>query len=220
MSTLEHTSSIARSLTPRALDGSQLPAVILLILSGAVLVAGIVLDNYYLLAALPVLLLVTKYPVEMSLGVFAFLIPFGSVLAIANSGYTVNWILGAVAGAILFAFGLITNRLQAPPRAMLWWTLFILWGGVTLLWAFDPANGLVRFASAGCLVLLYLVVVSVGIDAREFRAVILFAIAGGVFAAGYTLREFTQGYAFFSRASLIVNGQEANPNELADTLLF
>lgn len=220
MSTLEHTSSIERSLTPRPLNDSQLPGVVLLILAGAVLVAGIVLENYYLLAALPALLLVCKYPVEMSLGIFAFLIPFGPVLAIGNSGYTVNWFLGAAAGAVLFAFGLINNRLQAPPRTTLWWALFILWGGVTLLWAFDPANGLVRFASAGCLVLLYLVVVSVGIDAREFRTVILFAVAGGVFAAGYTLREFTQGISFLDRASLIVNGQEANPNDLADTLLL
>jgi O-antigen ligase len=220
MSTFEHTSSIERSSTPRPLYDSQFPAVILLVLSGAVLVAGIVLENYYLLAALPVLLLVCKYPVEMSLGIFAFLIPFGSVLAIGDSGYTVNWVLGAAAGAILFAFGLVNNRLQAPPRITLWWALFILWGGVTLLWAFDPAKGLVRFASAGCLVLLYLVVVGIGIDEREFRTVILFAMAGGVFAAGYTLREFNQGYSFFSRASLIINGQEANPNDLADTLLL
>lgn len=220
MSTVEHTSSIERSLTPRPLSDSQLPAAILLVLAGAVLVAGIVLENYYLLAALPVLLLVCKYPVEMSVGIFAFLIPFGSVLAIGDSGYTVNWILGAAAGAVLFAFGLLNNRLQAPPRITLWWALFILWGGVTLLWTLDPAKGLVRFASAGCLVLLYLVVVSIGIDEREFRAVILLAIAGGVVAAGYTLREFNQGYSFFSRASLMLNGQEANPNELADTLLM
>lgn len=220
MATIEHTSSIEPSLTPRRLYVSQLPAVILLILAGAVLVAGIVRENYYLLAALPLLLLVSKYPVEMSLGIFAFSIPFGPVLAIGNSGYTVNWILGAAAGAVLLAFGLLNNRLQAPPRTTLWWALFILWGGVTLLWGFDPVNGLVRFASAGCLILLYLVVVGVGIDAREFRAVILLAIAGGVFAAGYTLREFTQGFSFLSRASLMVNGQEANPNELADTLLL
>ena len=220
MSSLDHTSSIDHTLTRHFSRYPQLPGLVLLVMAGAVVIVGIVLQNYYMVAALPVVLLLIRYPVELSLGIFAFLIPFDSVLAIGQTGYTVNWLWGGAAGAVLFTYGLVRGRLKTPPRAALWWGLFTFWAAATLFWALDPSQVLQRLPSAVCLFLFYLVAVSFRIHPRELRIVVLLAIAGGVLAAGYTLREFAQGTGWFSRASLIVNGQKANPNELADTLLL
>jgi O-antigen ligase len=220
MATFEQAGSLDRSLVARPSYYGQLARVFLLVFASAVVILGIVLQNYYLLAALPAILLVSEYPVELTLGVFAFLMPFDTVLVLGQSGHTVSWLVGAAAGLVLLAFGLLSGRLIAPPRAALFWGLFILWGGMTLFWALDPAQGLQRLPTALFLFLFYLVVVSFRITPRELTAVILFAVAGGVFASGYTLREFSQGLGLLSRASLIVSGQGANPNDFADSLLL
>src|SRR5579872_5136792 len=220
MPTLEHSGSMER---PLALGPSQygnFRAAILLLLAGTVLVAGIVLGNYYLIAAIPAVFLLMRYPVELTLGVFAFLIPFDTVLLIGQSGYSVSWAFGAAAGAALLAYGVLSGRLTTPPRAALWWGLFVLWAAATLFWALNPAQGLERLPTAVFLFLLYLVVVSFRMTVGELTAVVLFAIAGGVFASGYAIREFTQGIGWFSRAALVVSNHQANPNDFADSLLL
>jgi O-antigen ligase len=220
MSTFEQTGSLERFLVPRSSYYAQFASIFLLLIACAVAILGIVLQNYYLLGIFPAVLLLIKYPVELPLGVFAFLIPFDSVLMLGQSGHTLTWLTGAAAGGILLAYGVLSGRLIAPPRAALWWGLFVLWGAISLLWALDPAQGLERLPTALLLFLLYLVVVSFRITPRELTTVILCAIAGGVFASGYTLREFSHGTGFFSRASLIVSGQDSNPNDFADSLLL
>jgi O-antigen ligase len=207
------------SLVPQPSYYGGLGAALLLALASATVIAGIVLHNYILLLSLPAILLVLKYPVESTLGVFAFLIPFDTVLMSGQSGHTVSWLLGAAAGAVLFAYGLVSGRLTAPPRAALWWGLLILWGAASLFWALDPAQGLARLPTAIFLFLLYLVVVTFRISRRELQVVVLLTIAGGLFASAYALREFSQGVGWFSRASLVVSNQEANPNDFADSLL-
>jgi O-antigen ligase len=64
------------------------------------------------------------------------------------------------------------------------------------------------------------VVVSFEITERELKAVILMTIAGGLIASAYALREFAHGTGWFSRASLVIAGHEANPNDFADSLLL
>lgn len=220
MPTLEHSGSMERPLALGSSDYGNLRAVILLFVAGAVLVAGIVLGNYYLIAALPAVFLLMRYPVELSLGLFAFLIPFDAVLLIGQSAHSVNWAVGAAAGAALLAYGMLSGRLAAPPRAALWWGLFVLWAAATLFWALDPAQGLERLPTAVFLFLLYLVVVSFRITAGELTAVVLFTIAGGVFASAYAIREFTQGIGWLSRAALVISNHQANPNDFADSLLL
>ena len=219
MATFQPTGALERTLFPRT-SYSQFASVFFLLIACAVVILGIVLQNYYVLAIPPAVLLLIKYPVELPLGVFAFLIPFDSVLMLGQSGHTLTWLTGAAAGGILLAYGVLSGRLTAPPRAALWWGLFILWGAASLLWALDPGQALERLPTALLLFLLYLVVVSFRISPRELAVVILCVIAGGVFASGYTLREFSQGTGFFSRASLIVSGQDSNPNDFADSLLL
>lgn len=220
MTTMENTGSMERSLALRPSKAEDIPALILLLVAGAVSVAGIALENYYLIAALPVGFLVLRYPVEMTLGVFAFLIPFDNVLLVGQGGFNVDWALGAAAGAVLLAYGIVNGRLTVPSRAALWWGLFVLWGAATLLWALDPAQVKEQLPTAIFLFLLYLVVTSFCITPREFMAVVLFSIAGGVFASGYAMREFTQGIGWFSRAALVISNHQANPNDFADSLLL
>ncbi len=220
MTTLEQSGTIEGPLTLLPSHYGNFRAAILLLLAGTVMVAGIVLQNYYLIAALPAVFLLMRYPVELTLGVFAFLIPFDSVLLIGQSRYSVNWALGAAAGAALLAYGMLSGRLMTPPRAALWWGLFVLWAAATLFWALDPAQGLQRLPTAVFLFLLYLVVVSFRITSRELTTVVLFAIAGGAFASGYAIREFTQGIGWFSRAALVISNHQANPNDFADSLLL
>ncbi len=219
MASLENTDLVERSLAPRLSYEAPLTSALLLVLAGAVVIGGIVLQNYYVLAALPLLILATKYPVEMSLGLFAFLIPFDNVLLLGK-GYSIDWALGAAAGAILLAYGLVTGRLRTPPRSALWWGLFIAWGAETLLWALDPAQGLQRLPSAVSIFVFYLVVVSFRMNPRELRTVVLFIIAGGVLASAVALRDFTRGVGWLSRAALTVANNQTNPNDFADTLLF
>ena len=219
MATLENTDLVQRSLAPSISYDAPLTSALLLLVAGAVVIGGIVFQNYYVLAALPLLILAVKYPVEMSLGLFAFLIPFDNVLLVGK-GYSMDWALGVGAGAILLAYGLVSGRLRMPPRSALWWGLFIAWGAETLLWALDPAQGLQRLPSAVSIFLFYLVVVSFRMNPRELRTVALFIIAGGVLASGVALRDFTRGVGWLSRAALTVSNNQTNPNEFADTLLL
>jgi O-antigen ligase len=220
MTTLEHSRSMEQPLTLPSSIGADFRAMILLLLAGAIAVAGIVRGNYYLIAALPAACLLIRYPVETTLGLFAFLIPFDNLLLVGRSGFSVNWALGAVTGAALLAYGLMSGRLRAPSRGALWWGLFVLWGAATYLWALDPAQVKENLPTAVFLFLLYLVVTSFDVTPRELAAVVLFAIAGGVFASGYAMREFTQGIGWFSRAALVVSNHTSNPNDFADSLLL
>jgi hypothetical protein len=167
MATFQPTGALERSLFPRT-SYSQFASVFFLLIACAVVILGIVLQNYYVLAIPPAVLLLIKYPVELPLGVFAFLIPFDSVLMLGQSGHTLTWLTGAAAGGILLAYGVLSGRLTAPPRAALWWGLFILWGAASLLWALDPGQALERLPTALLLFLLYLVVVSFRISERAF----------------------------------------------------
>ena len=220
MTTLEHTDIVERSFAPRLSYDTPIISALLLALAGAVVIAGIILQNYYLLASVPLIAMAIKYPVEMTLGLFAFLIPFDNVLLVGRAGLSIDWALGAAAGAVLLAYGLVSGRLRMPPRSAIWWGLFILWGAGTVLWALDPAQSLQRLPSAVSIFLFYLVVVSFRMNARELRTVVLFIIAGGVLASAVALRDFTRGVGWFSRAALVISNKETNPNDFADTLLF
>lgn len=219
MATLEHTDLVERSLAPRLSYDAPLTSALLVLLAGTAVAAGIVFRNYYVLAGLPLLILAIKYPVEMSLGLFAFLIPFDNVL-LAGKNFSIDWVLGAAAGAILLAYGLVSGRLRMPPWSALWWGIFIAWGAETLLWALDPAHGLERLPSAISIFVFYLVVVSFRMDVRELRTVLLFIIAGGVLASAVALWDFTRGVGWLSRAALTVADNQTNPNDFADTLLL
>lgn len=171
------------------------------------------------LVGLPVLFLA---PVQISLGVFAFAVPFNSLFLVAK-GVTLSWLIGAVTGPILLIYGLGTKRLQTPPVTALWWGLFAAWTCASISWAIDSDKSMERLPSVISLFLLYLAASSIRLETRQRSAVVGMTIAGGVVAAVFTISQFAQGIGWAGipvRASLIIGDRSANPNDFASSLLL
>jgi O-antigen ligase len=178
---------------------------------------AIVQQNWLYVLALFGIPLAVAWPVPVCLGLFAFLVPFDSIARISGQGLiTLNWAVGAVAGAVLVIVGALTGRLQRPPIAALWWSLFIAWGALTSLWALDPEMTWERLPMAVSLLLLYLAAVSFRVTSTEVIVIMLFCIAGGVSAAVYTAAEMARSFNGSLRWSL----EGTNPNIFAASLLL
>ncbi len=130
---------------------------------------AIVQENWVLIIVAAIVPLVILWPVQMSLGIFAFLVPFDSVAILGDkaTGTTLNWVIGAVSAAILLGIGIVNRRLERPPRAALWWILFMTWSTATVLWAVEPDKALQRLPTAFALLLLYVVAVSFRMSRNE-----------------------------------------------------
>src|SRR5690349_10931450 len=161
----------------------------LMILTLSVASISIVKEDWLLLAGAVAIPLFFLWPVQMSLGTFALLLPFDSVAALGTSsaGTTLNWFIGALTAVILFGMGLVNRRLERPPRAAIWWVIFMTWTTVTVLWALEPAKALQRLPTVFALVLLYVVAVSFRMTRREFSGIVCLTIPGGMVAAGFPL---------------------------------
>jgi O-antigen ligase len=178
--------------------------------------------NWILLVALlasPILLL---RPRDLSLGAYAFLLPFDSITKIGPAGQTLTLIAGAAAAAILLGTALVKKDLQRPPRQALWWGLFVTWAAVTVLWALEWQPAVSRLFTTFSLLFVYLAVLSANISRKELQTISLFAVAGGFAAAVYTAFQFFGG-AFYGggiRGSLMAGNEAADPNYLAASLLL
>jgi O-antigen ligase len=178
--------------------------------------------NWILIAALLVLPIFLLRPRELSLGIYAFLLPFDSLTAVGPEGVTLTSIAGAAVVAILLGTALVRKQLHKPPRQALWWTLFVGWAGVTVLWALEwkPATG--RLPTAISLLVVYLVVLSTNISRKELQTVSLFLIGGGCAASLYTIYQFLggSGYHGSNRGSLMTENAATDPNYFAASLLL
>jgi O-antigen ligase len=166
--------------------------------------------------------IVLRWPVESSLGLYAFLVPFDDILQLASgreAALTLTKVVGGVAALILVGVGLVERRLTPPPRAALWLTLFIVWAGITCLWSLDTQDAYSRLATAAGLLVLYLSAVCLRVTEKEFRTVIWLAILGACAAAGYSLLDFFRGTMSAGRGSLILGGEEADSDVVAAALL-
>jgi O-antigen ligase len=170
--------------------------------------------------------LVFRWPVETALGSFVLLVPFDS-LAVADrgSGRTLLWFVGLGAACTLLVTAVVKSRLQRPPRAALWWTLFVLWCLLTSLWAAAPQDAWLAVPTAVASLVLYLASVSFRLEEKEYKRIVWLTILGGCAAALYTCREFYQGTSFHDgvdtmRGSLILGSTAMNPNVLAIRLLL
>jgi O-antigen ligase len=220
-----------QSLTQRV-RGSPGLTYILAVGTALVLGRAIFQENWRYLAALGLLAaipLAIRWPVAMSLGLYAFLVPFDSVstLGQGTAGVTLLRLVGAGVCAFLLAVGLLGRRLVRPPKAAFWWIGFIAWGAITMFWAIDSDSALERLPTAVSLLLLYLIVVSIRLNEREFSSVIWLALLGAVAAAAFTIYQYLQGVTYHSvlgipaeRASLIVGERESDPNQFASSLLL
>ena len=185
----------------------------------AIISIGVATEHYLVAVSSTLLPLILLFPVESSLGLFALMIPFDSVVLVGQQT-TWTWLVGAFTGAIMLLYGLISGRLQRPPRAAFWWALFVFWASATVLWAANPLTSIQRLSTVMALFAFYLVIVSFRVTKKELANVLLLAILGGVLSSVFTLKQFAHGTAFQSRASLVYEGQEANPNDFAATLII
>lgn len=176
------------------------------------------------LIAAAVVPVAVRWPVQASLGMYAFLIPFDPILALGGetTGTTVTRLVGVGTAAILLATGLIGRRLVRPPQAAFWWSLFILWGALSAVWAVDTETVLLRLPTTVSLLFLYLVVVSVNVSEEELASVYLFTILGGIVASVCTIYFYQSGvfYEGTDRVSLVFGEREANPNTLSFSLVL
>jgi O-antigen ligase len=176
------------------------------------------------LIAIAVLPFAAWWPIETALGMFALVLPFDAI-AVAGQGdraTALTFFVGAAAASILLAAGLVSGRLHLPPRAGLWWSLFVLWCAISCLWALDPALALSRLPTAGAFLFLYLLSTSLRLTPNERRRVVILTVLGGCLGAAYVTRSFYHGVSFATteRASLVVGNQEADPNGFAASMLL
>jgi putative inorganic carbon (HCO3(-)) transporter len=170
-----------------------------------------------MIAAIP---LVIRWPVLLTFGLYAFLVPFDSVATLSETGgATLTRLVGILTAAVLLAAGVIERRIVRPPLAVLWWTLFFVWAALSAVWAIDPNLVLRRLPTAISLFLLYLVAVSIKPSRKELYWTCLLVVAGGVAAAA-------TGYLFgleesrLARGTLVMGEQTSNPNTLGAVLIL
>src|SRR3977135_144869 len=98
----------------------------------------IVSENWLFVAGLCALLLLLVRPIEVALGLYAFLIPFESMTTMDNGTGSTTTLLryvGLLALFVTLVVGWIRERIIQPPQTALFWSLFVLWCGVSTLWA-------------------------------------------------------------------------------------
>ena len=178
--------------------------------------------NWILIVGLGILPILLLRPRELSLGCYVFLLPFDSITKVGPGGQTLTTIAGAAVAAVWLSTGLLKRDLRRPPRQALWWTLFVSWGAVTVLWAIEPQPAAIRLSTAVSLLAVFLVVLSTNISRDELRNIALFVVAGACAAALFTSYQFYRGVDYHGaiRGSLMVGGTGADPNYFAASLLL
>ena len=182
--------------------------------------------------AVAVALLVVRWPVATSLGIYAFLLPFDSVLIPGQVGRIhlhLTWLVGAAAGGILLTIGLVGRGFVRPPRAALWLSLIVFWAGMSSLWAINAESAVFRLPLIGLLLLLYLAAVSIGASEKELATVAWLVILGGCVAAAVSLYGYSHEQWWIAprvygqlsgRETLAVGERVTNPNTLGATLIL
>lgn len=190
------------------------------VIAGAITAYG----GWHYAAGLIALVLILRWPVQVTFGLYTFLIPFDNISTIGaeTSGATVTRYVGAAVIFVLFSLGLVTKRLSIPPRAAIWWSLFIFWGVLTLGWALDPKATIARLPVAFSLLLLYLIATSFRFTAKELSAVAFMAVLGGCAGALLASSSFFSGSSFHGsgRISLLLGERETDPNVFSASLLL
>jgi O-antigen ligase len=181
---------------------------------------AIVRQSILVLAAATAVTFAILLPVEMSLGVFAVLVPFDQVSVLGNTDVSITAIGGAFAGATLLLYGLVSGRFRAPTRAGLCWGLFVLWTVASLVWAIDLDTSLTRLPTVVTLFAVYIVAATFRATKQELSRILMLAVAGGAAVASFVIFEFAHHITFEGRGTLVVGSVVANANNLAINLLL
>ncbi|MFB3916902.1 MAG: O-antigen ligase family protein [Terriglobales bacterium] len=190
---------------------------------------------FSIVLALIIAIVMARWPVAASLGFYAFLLPFDSILIAARVGEIhlhVTWLVGAATTVVLVLTGLLGRRLLRPPQAAVFAVLIVFWAFMSYFWAINIDRAVFRLPFLALLLLLYLAGVSVRITENEVRAIAWMAIFGGVLAAAISLYAFSQGEWWRSpvatqvlrelsgRGTLSSGGRVTDPNTLGATLVL
>jgi O-antigen ligase len=193
-----------------------------------------------LLAALvlPILLLVfIKSPYVFSVGLYAFFLPFDSIIRFSGSSAddtaSFTKYLGALCILVLVFKGMADRRFRRPDAATLWWVVFIAFAIFSSMWAMslNMSAYITRTGTALSLLLLYLAVSVYPVEEGEYEALKKFIMYGGLAAAGFTMyvyRSILQSGSgeVIERVTLATTqgmtdpAQMTDPNQFAFSLLI
>jgi Lipid A core - O-antigen ligase and related enzymes len=180
-------------------------------------------ENWLFVGGVCGLLLLFVRPIEMTLGLYAFLIPFETMTTMATDAGQSETLLRYVGLLTLFvtlSAGWIRGRIMRPPQTAHFWSLFVLWGAVSTLWAINQEEAVRRLPTALGLWLLYMVIVSVRLTAKEFSSITMLSVLGGLGASIYSAYMFFGTGRAIGRVSLAEGSSSSDPNFFAVTLLL
>jgi O-antigen ligase len=199
---------------------------LLLLTSGLLLGVSIATEKWVFVLAAAALPLLFFWPIPLTLGAFAFLVPFDvvSVLGNGREGTTLTFVVGGTAAVVLLVVTYLRQRLERPQKAAFWWLLFMILSAASTLWALDPSRTLTRLPTATALVLFFVVAASSRITEKELSWVILATMAGGCVAGAYCVRQYLGGHFYGSvtsgRSSLTLGEGSVDPNMFAASLFL
>jgi O-antigen ligase len=200
---------------------------ILVGVGAAAVLVGIVIGQglWFILPAIALMPLLWRWPVEISLGGVAILLPFEGISAIGGGQRGPMTIAFILSIWVVFAVGISGGRLQRPSATALWCGAFVAWAAATLLWAADPKVVLDHLSTVVGAFLFFLVASSLRVTEKEFNWLIVAVLVGGAAAALYSLYQFQHGMGLVDpresmRATLVAGETIVNPNRFAVRMLL
>jgi O-antigen ligase len=163
-------------------------------------------------------------PFVFPFGLYAFLLPFEGVLVVTDAsqgpGPTITRFLGLFTILVLVAKGAVEKKLKSPDKIATWWTLFILYAFLSVVWAIQPEFVYPRLPTALGLLLVYLVVSSYQVQKNDYETIKTMALMGGFLTALIMVYQFVSSTAIASRMALSMGDVESGLNKQGFDLLI
>lgn len=173
--------------------------------------------TYLAISLLPLIIyMAIAKPFIFPFGLYVLLLPFEGILVVTGSshGPTVTRMLGIFTIIALVIKGAVEKRLVHPQKIAMWWTLYIIYGFLSSVWAIQPALVFPRLLTALGLLLLYLVLASFEVQKKDYETIKNLTLMGGFIAAVFMIFQFTSlDPKSATRVSLVLGEAEAGVNK-------
>jgi len=202
---------------------------IFLILTAILTGIFIVYDKWVYLGILLIPFLVyfcIEKPFIFPFGIYAFALPLDSIFVLSGSGtgQNITKYLALLIIAVLILKGVFERKLKQPDNTTaLLWTLFILWGVVSFIWAIHPETVFASIRNPVGLLILYLVVSSYKIQRDEYETLKWFIVGGGILAGVFSLYNYQIFYSdseIIDRVGITIGEQSIGVNTLAYSMIL